>query len=88
MGIVFHKEKKIERALSAYRNATKIRPDYAEAYRRMSQIYSDRGDLAKEYEVTKTAYESSPKDYFYVQFYQDFLADKLGDYYQALTLTE
>ncbi len=88
MGIVFHKERKVERALSAYWNAIKIRPDYAEAYRRMSQIYSDRGDLAKEYEVIKTAYESAPKDYFYIQFYQHFLADKLGDYYQALVFTE
>ncbi|MFQ5579991.1 MAG: tetratricopeptide repeat protein [Nitrospiria bacterium] len=87
-GIIFHKEEKIEKALSAYKNAIKINPEYAEAYRRMAQIYSDRGDLATEYEMTKTAYEVAPKDYFYIQIYRGFLSDKLGDYYQALVFTE
>jgi tetratricopeptide (TPR) repeat protein len=87
MGIIFDKDGRIEKALSAYSNAIEMNPEYAEAYRRLAQIYSDRGDLENEYKMTKTAYEVAPKDY-YMQVYRGFLSNKLGDYYQALIFTE
>ncbi len=88
LGIVLHKENRIEKALEAYQNAIKINPAFSEAYRRKAHIYSDRGDLANEYQMIKAAYEADSRDIFSVKHYQDFLTDKLGDYYQALVLTE
>ncbi|NOY84383.1 MAG: tetratricopeptide repeat protein [Nitrospirae bacterium] len=88
MGIIFHKMNKIEDARSAYKKALERDPEFSEAYRRMAKIYSERGQLAKEYQMTKIAYETAPKDRFYIQAYQDHLVNKLGDYYQALVLTE
>jgi len=88
MGIIFHKMNKIEAARAAYNKALEIDQELSEAYRRMARIYSERGQLAKEYQMTKIAYETAPKDRFYLQAYQNHLVNKLGDYYQALVLTE
>jgi tetratricopeptide (TPR) repeat protein len=88
MGVIYEKERKTEKALSALVKAIEVNPGNTEAYSWAGQIYSDRGDLVNEYRMKKAAYEIDPEDPFNVSNYSYFLAEKLGDYRQALILTK
>jgi tetratricopeptide (TPR) repeat protein len=88
MGIVNFKEGKEEKALSAFGRAIEANPRNAEPYRRAAEVYSNRGDLVREYQMMKASYENGSTDSFYLDRFTWFLTETLGDYYQALSLNQ
>ena len=88
MGVVYHKERKREKAISAMLKAIEANPRNADAHEWAGQFYSDRGDIANEYRMEKAAYEINSENPEYVSRYGYVLAEKLGDYQQALDLAK
>jgi len=88
MGITYEREGKRQKALSAFLKAIELNPTHAYAYRWASMVYSARGDLVNEYRMKKAAFENSPEDSFYASELSQFLENKMGDYHQALALTQ
>lgn len=88
LGVIAFKNRKNEEALASFLKAIETNPYNAEAHRRAAQVYSDRGDLANEYRMTREAYLKAPKDEFYADALSSFLTEKIGDYHQALLLAE
>jgi tetratricopeptide (TPR) repeat protein len=86
MGIVHSKQWNREQALQEFLKAIAINPTHAEALRWAGNTYAKRGDLLKEYQLTKAAYEAAPLDPFYADVFSSVLIGKLGDYHQALAL--
>ncbi len=88
LGVIYDKQGKGEKALSAFLKAIELNPKHAEAHRWAAKIYADRADLLNEYRMRKAAFEVMPGDAFYIDNLGYFLTEKLGDYYQALALTQ
>lgn len=88
LGVIYSKEGEEERALHTFLRAMEVNPKNTEAYRWAVKIYSERGDLLNEYRMRKAAYEMAQGDPFYAIPFSRFLAEKLGDYAQALSVTE
>lgn len=88
LGVIYSKEGEEERALHAFLKAMELNPKNTEAYRLAVQIYSGRKDLLNEYRLRKAAYEIAQGDPFYAVPFSRFLTEKLGDYAQALAVTE
>jgi len=63
-------------------------PRHGEALRWAARLYNRRGDLVKEYQAIKRAYEAAPADRYYVMYFGDLLVDRLGDIYQAKEVWE
>lgn len=88
LGVILHWEEKDEKALAAFLKALELNPKHAEGYRWAANIYADRADLLNEYRMKMAAFEAAPGDPFYIDGLSFFLTEKLGDYYQALALTQ
>jgi tetratricopeptide (TPR) repeat protein len=88
VGVVYHKERKREKAISAMLEAIEVNPRNAEAYDWAGQFYSKRGDIANEYKMEKAAYEISPENPAFVSRYGYVLAEKLGDFGQAVEVAK
>ena len=88
MGIVYEKQGKRDQALSAFLNAVKINPHNPEALRWAGDIYSNRGDLIKEYQMRRAAFESAPEDPYYLDSVNYVMVQTMGDYSDALTMDE
>jgi tetratricopeptide (TPR) repeat protein len=88
LGVIHSKEGQEEMALHAFLKAMELNPKNTEAYRQAVRIYSERKDLLNEYRMRKAAYEMARGDSFYAVSFGRFLADELGDYTQALAVTE
>lgn len=86
IGIIHSKAERREEALQSFRKAIEINPNNAEARRWAFTIYSQRGDLARAYEMIRSAVAAAPKDRFYTAEEVGFLTAKLGDYQSALEL--
>ena len=87
LGILYSKKWQTEEALQEFLKAIAKDPKHAEALRWAATTYGSRGDVTNEYRYLKAAYEASPGDPFYADRFADVLTDKLGDYYQALSVT-
>src|SRR5581483_11980233 len=87
LGVVYDKEENPEKALASFLKAIEANPQNAEAYRRSAMIYSHRGEMLNEYRMRKAAYEAE-RDPFYFGHLNNFLTEKMGDYHQALALSE
>jgi Ca-activated chloride channel family protein len=59
-GIAFLKADKIDEALKAFKEAIKLKPDYAEAYIGLGDAYSQRNDLSNGVEAYKQAVRYQP----------------------------
>ncbi len=88
MGIVYYKQGKKQKALSVFHKGIEANPKNPELPRGAARVYSDRGDLANEYQMRRLARDARPQDPFYVDGLSYFLSEKLGDYHQALEITE
>ena len=88
LGAIYSKEGEEERALHAFLKAIELNSKNTEAYLWAVKVYTERGDLLNEYRMRKGAYEMAQGDPFYAIPFSRFLAEKLGDYSQALAVTE
>jgi tetratricopeptide (TPR) repeat protein len=88
MAVVYDKEGESAEALNAALQAVQADPHNMYARGLAAKLYSDRGDLANEYQMMKAGYEAAPTDPYIVKRYSDFLSEKLGDFRQALEVTE
>jgi tetratricopeptide (TPR) repeat protein len=88
LGAIYNKDGEEEIALHTFLKAMELNPKNTEAYRLAVQIYSGRKDLLNEYRMRKAAYEMAPEDFFYAISFSRFLTEKLGDYAQALDVSE
>jgi tetratricopeptide (TPR) repeat protein len=88
LGIVSRKTGNRERALEAFLEAVKTDPRHAEAHRWAAAIYGERGDVPNEYRMARGAFLAAPGDSFYLRVYHKVLTEKLGDYRQALAITQ
>jgi len=88
LGVIYSKEGEEERALHAFLKAMELNRKNIEAYRLAVQIYTGRRDLLNEYRLRKAVYEIAQGDLSYAIPFSRFLAEKLGDYAQALVVAE
>lgn len=88
IGVVERKRGRSARALEAFLRSVEIDPKNAEASRWAATIYSEQGDLVREYRMSKTAFEAATHDPFYVRPLNYVLVEKLGDVRQATDLFE
>ncbi|HLY37437.1 MAG TPA: tetratricopeptide repeat protein, partial [Candidatus Binatia bacterium] len=86
IGVVHQKRTEDEAALAAFLRAIDVNPRNAEAYRWAAVVYADRGDLANEYRMARSAYESEPDDPAYAIPYARVLMNKMGAYEEALAI--
>jgi tetratricopeptide (TPR) repeat protein len=86
LGVVYQKRTQDKDALAAFLRAIETNPRNAEAYRWAAVVYADRGELANEYRMARTAHEIEPGDPAYALPLAHVLAQKLGDYRAALEL--
>ena len=87
LGILHSKKWQTDEALGSFLKAIKAHPMHAEALRWASTTYGTRGDIRNEYKFMKAAHDVSPDDPFYANRLAEILTRKLGDYYQALSVT-
>lgn len=88
IGVVYARERRRERALAAFLAALEVNPRHAEALRWAGIVYGQKGDLAGEYRMARTAVEAAPGDLYYLEDLAFLLTDKLGDFRQAVALFE
>jgi tetratricopeptide (TPR) repeat protein len=87
MAVVQAKEGKSRSALASFEAALRLNPRDTTALLWAAALHADRGDLASEYRLTRTAFELAPDDPYVANTYHRLLTDKLGDYHQALDLS-
>lgn len=88
IGVVRRKQGHPDKALAAFLEATRLDPKHAEAYRWAATIYAEQGDLLREYQMARAAFDSGANDPFYVKPLDYVLVEKLGDVKQAADLFE
>lgn len=88
LAVVYDKEGDQGKAIDALQKAIEADPGNIYARTTAARLYSDRGDLANEYQMLKAAYERAPSDAFVVSKYSFLLSEKLADYQQALTIAQ
>ena len=89
LGVLEEKRGDYDAALPFFLKAIGINPRNAEAHRWAANIYRHRGsDLLNEYRMWKGAFDAAPVDSFYREAFASFLADRFGDYPQALDLVQ
>jgi tetratricopeptide (TPR) repeat protein len=76
-GILLDRQGQRDRALEAFLAALEIDPRHAEAYRRATSIYSERGDLRGEYRLARAAFATAPTESFYLD-HLDHVLERLG----------
>lgn len=86
IGVIHYKHNRLEEAMEAFEQAVGVNPKNADACYYASLGHSNRGDLAKEYQLVKQAAEAEPDDGFYAKRFSTVVTDKLGDLYQALDI--
>ena len=67
IGVIHYKHNRHEEAMEAFEQAVDANPKNADACYYAAVGYSNRGDLAKEYQLVKQAAEAEPDDGFYVK---------------------
>jgi tetratricopeptide (TPR) repeat protein len=61
-GVAFSREGRLEEALSAFKRATKLFPDYGKAYYNMGVVYHELGEDDEAIEAYEKAIEIDPND--------------------------
>jgi len=75
-------------ALEAFHSALAVNPRNTAALLGAARHHADRGDLALEYRLTRTAFGAAPEDAFVAAIFHDLLMRKVGDYRQASSMAE
>jgi len=88
IAIVRDKQGKPQATFEAVMKALEIDPRHPEALRWASKSYSERGDIANEFRMMKSAVEAAPSDPFYLAPLFQILTEKLGDFRQAKLVGE
>ena len=86
LGVIHQKRAEDTAALAAFLRAIEANPRNAEAHRWAAVVYADRGELANEYRMARTAHEIEPDDPAYALPLARILTQQLGDYRSALEL--
>jgi tetratricopeptide (TPR) repeat protein len=86
-GILLDRQGQRDRALAAFLQALKLDPRHAEAYRRATSIYAERGDLRSEYRIARAAFDAAPADSFYLD-HLDHVLERLGDPHGVIAVAQ
>ena len=86
LGILEEKRHRWTRALHYFSQAIAYNPRHAEALRWAASVHGERGELLKEYEMIRAAYEAAPEDPVYLAYWDYVLRKKLGDLQPLLTI--
>jgi len=88
LALVHTKQHRPTRAFVAFQQALAVNPRNTAALLGAARYRANRGEVAEEYRLIRTAFEADRDDPFVVAIFHTLLIDKLGDYRQALALAE
>jgi tetratricopeptide (TPR) repeat protein len=88
LGFIHRSEGHPSRALAAFQQALRVNPRNTAALLGAAGYRAARGELAKEYQLTRAAFEADPDDPFVTAAFYRLLVDKLGDNRQAQAMAE
>ena len=83
IAIVRDRQGKPQAAFDALMKALEVDPRNPEALRWAAKSYSERGDVANEFRMLRSAADAAPGDSFYLAPLLHMLTEKLGDFHQA-----
>lgn len=88
LGVVYDKRGYPDDAMAAFQQAIALDPRHRDALHWAAVLYRRRGDLVREYQMRKQAYEAHPDDREASRDFGDLLIDRLGDIHQAKAVWE